>query len=67
MILIRNWRESWRFFSMQAFALAGAIQTTWLSVPAEQQALVPVEWVMYATVLCVALGAIGRVTIQPRV
>jgi len=67
MSMIQNWRESWRFFSMQAFALAGAIQTAWLTVPPEMQALVPVEWVMIATIVCVALGAIGRLTIQPRV
>jgi hypothetical protein len=36
-------------------------------VPPEMQALVPVEWVMIATIVCVALGAIGRLTIQPRV
>ena len=55
---------AWRWFSVQAFVLAGAIQTTWLTLPVELKAHVPAQWVMGATVAICILGIIGRLAPQ---
>lgn len=65
--LIPDWKRAWRFFSVQAFALAGAIPTAWLAVPEDMKATIPVDYVMYATIATVVLGVVGRITDQPNV
>lgn len=55
---------AYRWFSVQAFVLAGAMQTTWLSLPDDMKVHVPAQWVMGATVIVCVLGIIGRLAPQ---
>ena len=64
MKLVDNARDAWRWFSVQAFTLAGSMQVTWLSLPADMKAIIPDEWVMWATVAVCVLGVVGRLTKQ---
>jgi len=64
MKLVPNARRAWRWFSVQAFVIAGAIQAAWVSIPPDMQATIPEGWVSYATMAVVALGAIGRLVDQ---
>jgi len=64
MRLVENARQAWRWFSVQAFVLAGAIQTTWMSLHADLQRTVPPDWVMAATVALCVLGVMGRLVKQ---
>jgi hypothetical protein len=66
MKLVPNAKKAGSWFSMQAMALAAAIQGAWLATPPELQALVPADWVNYGTVAVLVLGAIGRVVDQGR-
>jgi len=57
-------KVAYRWFSVQAFVLAGAMQSTWLALPDDLKAYVPAQWVMVATVPVCALGIIGRLAPQ---
>lgn len=64
MKLVDNWRNSWKWFSMQCMAAAGTIQATWMAIPDDMKAAVPAQWVSYATLAILALGGIGRLVSQ---
>ena len=62
--LVDNWRNSWKWFSMQCMAAAGAIQSTWMLLPDDMKSVVPPQLVSYATIAILALGGIGRLVSQ---
>jgi hypothetical protein len=62
--LVDNWRNSWKWFSMQCMAASGALQGAWLAIPESMKATVPPEWVSYATVALLFLGVFGRLVSQ---
>lgn len=64
MKLVDNARQSFRWFSVQAMVLAGAIQTAWLSLPPDLKARVPADWVDAVTIAVLVLGVIGRLVKQ---
>ena len=64
MRLVKNARRSWRWFSVQAMAVAGAMQGAWLAMPPDLQARVPGEWVDALTMAILALGIVGRLVDQ---
>jgi len=67
MKLISDWRQAWRWFSMQSMALAAAIQAVWLQLPPDMKSSIDPAWVSAATVAVLVLGGIGRVVDQPDV
>ena len=64
MKLINDWKGCWRWFSVQAMVLAGAVQAAWVAIPPEWQASIPQEWIRWGTVVLLALGVIGRLVDQ---
>ena len=64
MTLIENAKESWKWFSMQAMTLAGALQGTWVTIPEDLKSQVPTNAVHYATLVLVIAGIIGRLVKQ---
>jgi hypothetical protein len=64
--LILDWRKALtlRFLSSQAHALQVAIVSTWLMLPADMRAVVPVKWVLVAVGLAGAAGFLGRMIDQ---
>lgn len=62
--LVDNWRNSWKWFSMQCMAAAGTIQATWAAIPDDMKAAVPAQWVSYATLGILVLGFFGRLVSQ---
>lgn len=62
--LVDNWRNSWKWFSMQCMAAAGTIQTTWALLSDDMKASVPPHWVSYLTIIVLALGVFGRLVSQ---
>jgi hypothetical protein len=61
---VSNWRNAWKWFSVQAMTLAGALQAGWLALPTSMQARVPAEWVDALTIAILVLGVIGRLVDQ---
>jgi len=64
MSLIPNWREAWKWFSVQALAAIVAIPFVWASLPSDLKAYVPdgaEPWVLMAIAMA---GIIGRIVDQ---
>ena len=61
---VKNWRQSWRWFSVQAMALQGAVAGAWLAVPDDMRNAVPADWLAIAAVVLTALGVAGRLIDQ---
>lgn len=66
MTFVENARNAWRWFSVQAMALAVALQVTWANLPPEMKASIPPQWVTYGTVALMVLGIVGRLVAQPK-
>lgn len=64
MKLVPNWRDAWKWFSLQAMALAIALQSAYLAVPLSMQSRIPETWVDGITIAILILGAIGRLVPQ---
>ena len=67
MKLIPNWRRSWRMFSVQAMALAAAIQGAWPLMPDDLKATLPPMLVHWVSIALLAAGIVGRLVDQPKV
>ena len=64
MKLVPNADRAWRWFSMHAMVLAGAVQGAWLMLPPDLAARAP-EWtVSAATAAILLLGIAGRLVDQ---
>lgn len=64
MSLVKGWRKAWRWFSVQADAVAIAGAGAWLAVPDDMRAAVPSEWLAAGAIVMAALGIIGRLVDQ---
>jgi hypothetical protein len=64
MRLIDEWRGAWRWFSMQAMALAAALQGAWAALPDDMRQHVPGRIVTAATLALLVLGIGGRLVKQ---
>ena len=57
---VSNWRDAWRWLSMQLIALA----TIWESLPADAVAVIPDPWRGYVTLFLLIGAGIGRMIDQ---
>lgn len=64
MTWVPNVRRAWRWWSVQAMVLAGAVQTTWLALPDDMRASIPPAWVSALTIALLVLGTLGRLVDQ---
>ena len=66
MQLVENAGKAWRWFSVQAMALAAAMQIGWANLAPDLKASIPAAYVTYGTIALLILGIIGRVVAQPK-
>lgn len=66
MRLVAGWKQAWRWFSVHALILAGAIPVVWASLPDDMKASIPPDVLATITGVVAALGVIGRLFVQPR-
>lgn len=64
MKLVDDARRAWRWFSVQAMALALAVQGVWEAMPADMKASIPQQYVTWLTLALLALGIVGRLVDQ---
>ena len=64
MKFVENAKQSWKWFSMQAMTLAGALQGTWVTIPEDLKSSVPTNLVHYITLALVIAGIVGRLVKQ---
>ena len=67
MKFIANWKKAWRMLSVQAMALAGAVQGAWMFIPDEMRSSIPANVVQGVTIALLVLGVVGRLVDQPEV
>lgn len=63
--LVENWRQAWRWISMNCMVVAIAVQGTWASLEADQRASIPGWAVTALTISLLGLGVVGRLVKQP--
>jgi hypothetical protein len=66
MKLIDGWRKAHRMFSVQAMALAGAIQATWPLIPDDMKATLPHNVVHWVSLALLGAGIAGRLVKQEK-
>jgi hypothetical protein len=64
MTLIPNWREAWRWFSIQSLALIMLLPTIWEALPSDAKVFIPEGWGIWIVVLIAAAGIVGRLVDQ---
>lgn len=64
MKLIPDWREAWKWFSVQAFAIIIALPMIWGTLPADVKAYLPEEWRPWVMVALAVAGILGRIIDQ---
>lgn len=67
MKLIANWKKAWRMLSVQAMALAGAVQGAWMFIPGDMRSSIPESTVQMVTMALLVLGVVGRLVDQPKI
>ena len=66
MKLVENWKDAWKWFSVQAMFASGAILGTWAMLPADLKDNIPDDFVTYCTMAVLALGILGRLVPQSK-
>lgn len=64
MKLIPNWRDAWRWFSVQALAILAAEPLVWAQLPADVKAMLPPDWRTIFFVTIAFGGILGRLVDQ---
>ena len=64
MKLIPDWRQAWKWFSVQAFAIIIALPMIWTAMPADVKSYLPDDWKPWIMVALAAAGIIGRIVDQ---
>jgi hypothetical protein len=64
MKLVDDAKSAWKWFSVQAMILAGALQLAWETLPPEWKASIPDSYVRWGTLAVLAIGVFGRLVKQ---
>ena len=64
MKLVPNWKNAWRWFSVQSMAISGGALASWAMLPDDLKAALPAEWVAGFSGGVLVLGIIGRLVDQ---
>jgi len=64
MKLVPNWREAWRWFSVQALAVIMVLPVVWVALPADAKGFLPDSWEPWTFVVLAGAGIIGRLVDQ---
>jgi hypothetical protein len=62
--LVKDWRQSWRWYSQQAAGLQVALAASWLAIPEDARASIPTVAVALAFGIPAVLGVVGRLIDQ---
>lgn len=63
-VVIDDWRQAWRFFSLWFITIAGILQSTWDLVPPDIRASLPAGTLKWVTIVLLVLGGVGRLIKQ---
>lgn len=66
MSLVDDWKNAWRWFSMNCMVIATAIQGAWVYIPEDLKTNIPASLVSTVTILLLILGIAGRLIKQDK-
>lgn len=66
MKLVDDFKQCWRWLSIQAMVLAGAVQGAWTFVPDDMRTSIPPHIVQGVTIALLVLGVAGRLVDQSK-
>jgi len=66
MKLIDEWRHAWKFLSVHALVLAGAIPAVWAELPEDLKSSIPPGAMSTVTVVIAICGIAGRLVSQSK-
>lgn len=66
MKFIADWKESWRWFSMQALALLAILPMVWVALPPDLKSHLPESWGPWVLFALAIGGGIGRLIDQKK-
>lgn len=66
MRFVENWRNAWKWFSVQALAVIIALPMVWMALPADVKAMVPDGWEKWIVIAIAAAGLMGRLVDQTK-
>ena len=58
---VPEWRQAWRWYSVQALAVLVVLPQAWEQIPPEVKAMIPPAWLPWIISGVAAAGVIGRV------
>lgn len=64
MKIVENAKNAYRWFSVQAMVIAGAIQSAWAFIPEDLRSSAPEKVVQVSTIVLLVLGVLGRLVKQ---
>ena len=59
-----DWKDCWKWISVNCMFLAGSLQAAWMSLPDDLRAECPRNAVHMVTIAILVLGIIGRILKQ---
>jgi len=65
-MMVQNWRDAWKWFSVQAFAVIIALPAVWMALPADVKAMVPDGWEKWIVMGIALAGLFGRLIDQQK-
>lgn len=66
MKLVPDWKEAWRWWSMRGLIIIMVIPPTWVMLPPDVKAMLPVDWEPWLLSVIAFATAFGRVKDQTR-
>lgn len=66
MKLVEDWKDCYKWMSVNCMVVAGSIQGAWVYIPDDLRASVPQKLVTAITIGLLALGVIGRLLKQDK-
>lgn len=66
MRLVENWKQCWKWFSIHALVISGAIPSTWVWLPPELKASIPPSLMGAITAVIAICGVAARVIDQTK-
>lgn len=64
MKLVDDWKQAWKWLSVNCMAVAGSIQCAWIAVPDDMRASIPPTLVHWLTLVLLLAGIGGRLIKQ---
>ena len=66
MKLVDDFKDAWKWFSVQAMVMAGAIQGAWIFIPEDMKSSIPPNIVQGVTIALLVFGVTGRIVDQKK-